>query len=41
MALAQKGDRPKAIKELQEALKSGPTREEREKIQALLTKLGA
>jgi tetratricopeptide (TPR) repeat protein len=40
MALSQKGDKPKAIKELQEALKSNPPKEEREKIQRLIQKLG-
>jgi tetratricopeptide (TPR) repeat protein len=39
MALYQKGDKPKAIKELTEALKYNPPRDEREKIQQLLTKL--
>jgi tetratricopeptide (TPR) repeat protein len=41
MALYQKGDRPKAIKELQEALKSSPSKDDRDQIQALLTKMGA
>jgi tetratricopeptide (TPR) repeat protein len=41
MALNQKGDRPRAIKELQAALKSEPTKDERSKIQALLNQLGA
>ena len=41
MAYYQKGDKPKAIKELSEALKHNPPKDEREKIQALLTKLQA
>jgi tetratricopeptide (TPR) repeat protein len=40
MALSQKGDKRQALKELQEALKSDPAKEERDKIQALITKLG-
>ena len=39
MALKQKGDKPKAVKECQEALKNNPTKEERAKIQDLLTRL--
>jgi hypothetical protein len=39
MALYQKGDKPKAIKELTEAMKYNPPKDEREKIQQLLTKL--
>ena len=39
MALYQKGDKPKAIKELTEALKYNPPKDEREKIQQLLTRL--
>jgi tetratricopeptide (TPR) repeat protein len=39
MALYQKGDKPKAIKELNEALKYNPPKDEREKITALLAKL--
>jgi tetratricopeptide (TPR) repeat protein len=41
MALAQKGDKIKAIKALQEALKYNPSKNERDEIQQLLTKLGA
>jgi tetratricopeptide (TPR) repeat protein len=41
MAYAQKGDRPKAIQELTTAAKSNPSKEEGDKIKALLTKLGA
>ncbi len=39
MALNQKGDKPRAIKECQEALKNNPPKEERQKIQDLLTRL--
>jgi tetratricopeptide (TPR) repeat protein len=39
MALKQKGDKPKAIKECQEALKDNPSKEERQRIQDLLTQL--
>jgi tetratricopeptide (TPR) repeat protein len=39
MALYQKGDKPKALRELNEALKYNPPQDEREKIQAMLTKL--
>jgi len=41
MALAQKGDKIKAIQELQEALKYNPSKNERDQIQQLLSKLGA
>jgi len=41
MALAQKGDKIKAIKELQDALKYNPSKNERDEIQQLLNKLGA
>lgn len=41
MALSQKGDRTRAIKELQEAMKNNPTNKEKGEIQALLSKLGA
>lgn len=41
MALTQKGDRTRAVKELQEALKYNPTKKERDDIQSLLNKLGA
>jgi tetratricopeptide (TPR) repeat protein len=40
MALYQKGDKPKAIKELNEALKYNPPKDEREKITQMLAKLG-
>jgi len=40
MAYAQKGDRLKAIQELNGALKNNPPREELDKIKQLLTKLG-
>jgi tetratricopeptide (TPR) repeat protein len=39
MAYSQKGDKPNAIKELQQALKNGPTKDEKDKIQALLSRL--
>jgi len=39
MALYQKGDKPKAIKELQESMKYNPPKDEREKVQQLLTRL--
>jgi tetratricopeptide (TPR) repeat protein len=39
MALSQKGDKPKAIKELNDALKYNPPKEERDKIQSLLSRL--
>jgi tetratricopeptide (TPR) repeat protein len=39
MAYSQKGDKPNAIKELQAALKDNPTKDEKDKIQALLTRL--
>jgi tetratricopeptide (TPR) repeat protein len=39
MALFQKGDKPKAIKELNEALKYNPPKDEREKIQQLLSRM--
>ena len=40
MALTQKGDKPRALKELQEALKANPAKEERAKIQEMIAKLG-
>ncbi len=39
MALAQKGDKPRALKEAQEALKHSPTAEERQRIQDLMAKV--
>ena len=39
MALYQKGDKTRAIKELQEALRNNPPGEEKQRIQELLTKL--
>ncbi len=39
MAYSQKGDKPNAIKELQAALKDSPTKDEKDKIQALLSRL--
>ena len=41
MALAQKGDKPKALKELQQALRSSPAKEEENKIRDLINKLQA
>jgi len=40
MALSQKGDKPRAVQELQQALKESPSKEEKEKIQRLLSQLG-
>jgi Flp pilus assembly protein TadD len=40
MGFYQKGDKPRARKELQNALKSNPDKADREKIQALIAKLG-
>jgi tetratricopeptide (TPR) repeat protein len=40
MALSQKGDKPKALLELQHALKDNPSKEEKEKIQQLMNRLG-
>jgi tetratricopeptide (TPR) repeat protein len=40
MALSQKGDKVNALKELNEALKSSPPREEAAKIKELIAKLG-
>jgi tetratricopeptide (TPR) repeat protein len=39
MAFKQKGDKPKAIKELTDALKYNPAKDERDKIQQLLSQL--
>ena len=39
MAYAQKGDKPRAIKELQQALRSAPAKEEDNKIRDLINKL--
>ncbi|HTQ55674.1 MAG TPA: tetratricopeptide repeat protein [Bryobacteraceae bacterium] len=39
MAFAQKGDKPRAIKELQQALRSAPAKDEENKIRDLLNKL--
>jgi Flp pilus assembly protein TadD len=39
MAYYQKGDKPKAVRELQDALKFNPQKEEREKVQQLLSRL--
>ena len=40
MAYSQKGDKTRALKELQDALKYNPTKEDRDKIQQLITRLG-
>jgi len=40
MAYVQKGDKLKASQELQKALKSNPPKDERDKIEQLLQKLG-
>jgi Flp pilus assembly protein TadD len=40
MAFSQKGDKPKALLELQHALKDNPSKEEKEKIQQLMNRLG-
>jgi tetratricopeptide (TPR) repeat protein len=40
MAYSQKGDKTRALKELQDALKYNPTQGDREKIQQLITRLG-
>ena len=39
LALSQKGDRPRAMKELEQALKNNPPKEEAAKIRALMSKL--
>jgi tetratricopeptide (TPR) repeat protein len=40
MAFSQKGDKPRAIKELQQALRSNPPKDEEGKIRDLISKLG-
>jgi tetratricopeptide (TPR) repeat protein len=40
MAYSQKGDRTKAIEQLKEALKFNPAKDEKDKIQQLITRLG-
>jgi tetratricopeptide (TPR) repeat protein len=40
MAYSQQGDKSKALEQLKEALKYQPTKEEKEKIQQLITRLG-
>jgi tetratricopeptide (TPR) repeat protein len=40
MAFSQKGDRPKAVEQLQQALKDNPPLDEKAKIQQLLNQLG-
>jgi Tfp pilus assembly protein PilF len=39
MAYAQKGDKPKALQELQKALRSSPDKPEENKIKDLINKL--
>ena len=41
MAYSQKGDKTRALKELQDALKYNPTKADRDKIQQLITRLGS
>jgi tetratricopeptide (TPR) repeat protein len=41
MAYAQKGDKPKALRELQQALRSSPAKDEENKIKDLINKLQA
>jgi tetratricopeptide (TPR) repeat protein len=40
MAFSQKGDKPRAMQELQHALKENPSKDEKEKIQQLMSRLG-
>lgn len=40
MALSQKGDKPRALRELEQALKNNPTKDEAGKIRDLMTKIG-
>jgi tetratricopeptide (TPR) repeat protein len=40
MALAQKGDKSKALQELKEALKYNPPKEEKDQIQHMISQLG-
>jgi hypothetical protein len=40
MAYSQKGDKTRAIEQLKEALKYNPGKEEKDKIQQLITRLG-
>ena len=40
MAFSQKGDKPRALQELQQALKQNPSKEEKEKIEQLMNRLG-
>jgi Tfp pilus assembly protein PilF len=41
MAFAQKGDKPKALRELDRALHSAPSKDEENKIKDLISKLQA
>jgi len=40
LALSQKGDKTRALKELQEALKYSPEKDQRQKIEDLINRLG-
>jgi len=40
IALSQKGDKTKALEQIKEALKYNPSKEEKQKIQELITRLG-
>jgi tetratricopeptide (TPR) repeat protein len=40
MAFSQKGDKPRALQELQQALKGKPSKEEKEQIEQLMNRLG-
>ena len=40
MAYSQKGDKTKALEQLRESLKYNPTKDEKDKIQQLITRLG-
>jgi len=40
MAYSQKGDKTKALEQLRESLKYNPAKEEKDKIEQLITRLG-
>ena len=40
MAFSQKGDKPRALEQLKEALKYNPAKEEKDKIQQMISRLG-